>query len=212
MSKPVGYQYKSRIPTLSDNATIEEALSVYHYGVDNWSTEPIPDDSIEGNFRTISNNIIDINSQLSGLTGEYVNLVSQTASPNIITGQSTTTVPVTIKAIVSQTAALQQWQNSSSVSVGSIGTGGNMNIAGYITVGSTTQATTTAANIVIGNAAHKGVVIKAQGSQTANIQEWQNSGGAAISWVTKDGKIYAEGSKVTTEADEGIGSFFLMGA
>jgi hypothetical protein len=212
MSQPVGYQYKSRIPILSDDATIVEALKVYHYGVDNWSTEPIPDDSIEGNFRTINTSITAINSQLSGLTGSYVELVSQTATPNIITGQSTTTVPVTIKAIVSQTAALQQWQNSSSVSVGSIGTGGNMNIAGYITVGSTTQATTTAANIVIGNAAHKGVVIKAQGSQTANIQEWQNSGGAAISWVTKDGKIYAEGSKVTTEADEGIGSFFLMGA
>lgn len=198
MSQPVGFQYKSRIPTLSDDATIVEALRVYHYGVDNYSTEPIPNDSIEGNFRTLNTAVAALQSALSGLGTTYVEQISLTSTPNVITGQSTTTVPLTIRAIDFQTSALQQWQNSSSINVGSIGTGGNLNIAGYITIGSTTQSTTTGVNVVIGNAAHNGVVVRAQASQTANIQEWQNSSGTALSWVNKDGKIFSESSQVLT--------------
>lgn len=200
MSQPVGYQYKSRIPTLSDDATIVEALKVYHYGVDDWSTEPIPDDSIEGNFRSLNEDVATLTSTISALGTTYVEQVSLSASPNIITGQNTTTVPVTIRSIASQTSALQQWQNSSSVNIGSMGTGGNLNIAGYITVGSTTQSTTTGVNVVLGNASHIGVSIKAQASQTANIQEWQNNAGTAISYVDKDGKIFSESAQVFTTA------------
>lgn len=208
MSQPVGYEYKSRIPTLSDDASIVEALKVYHYGVDDYTTEPIPDDSIEGNFRTLGGYITTLQSQVAGLGSTYVEQVSLSASPNIITGQTTTTVPVTIRAITSQTSALQQWQNSSSVNVGSISTGGFINVAGYATIGSTTQSTTIGVNVVVGNAAHNGIVIKAQSSQTANMQEWQDNSGTAISWVDKNGLIYSQGSEVGA----GPGSFFLMGA
>ena len=207
MSEEVGYEYKSRISTLSDDATIVEALKVYHYGVDNWTTEPIPDDSIEGNFRSLNDDVTTINAALSALGTTYLEQVSLTATPNVVTGQSVATVPITLRAIASQTAALQQWQNSSSVNVGSVSTGGFTNIAGYLTVGSTTQATTTGVNIVVSNAAHKGIVIKAQAAQTENLQEWQDNSGTAISWVDPDGKIYSSGDEVSG----GVGSFFLMG-
>lgn len=208
MSQPVGYQYKSRIPSFSDDASIVEALKVYHYGVDNWTTEPIPDDSIEGNFRTLNTAVSTINSTLSTLAGTYLEQVSVSASPNIITGQTTTTIPLTIRAISSQTSPLQQWQNSSSTNVGSISTGGYINFAGYVTVGSTTQASTVGIQIEIINASHKGVVVKAQSSQTGNLQEWQDNTGTAISWVDKDGRIYYRGDEISG----GPGSFFLMGA
>ena len=208
MSQPVGYQYKSRIPSFSDDASIVEALKVYHYGVDNWTTEPIPNDSIEGNFRTLNTAVSTINSTLSTLAGTYLEQVSVSASPNIITGQTTTTIPLTIRAISSQTSPLQQWQNSSSTNVGSISTGGYINFAGYVTVGSTTQASTVGIQIEIINAAHKGVVVKAQSSQTGNLQEWQDNTGTAISWVDKDGRIYYRGDEISG----GPGSFFLMGA
>ena len=201
MSQPVGFQYKSRIPTLSDDATIVEALKVYHYGVDNYSTEPIPDDSIEGNFRTFGTAITALQSAVSGLGTTYVEQVSLTATPNVVTGQSTTTTPLTIRSITSQTSPLQQWQNSSSVNVGSVGTSGNMNLAGYLTLGTTTQATTIGLNVVTGNAAHNGIVVKAQTSQTANIQEWQNSSGTAIALVDKDGKIFSNQSETVNLAD-----------
>lgn len=211
MSQPVGYEYKSRIPSFSDDASIVEALKVYHYGIDNWTTEPIPDDSIEGNFRTLHTDVASIQSQLSSLN--YVQLVSQTASPNVVTGQSTTTVPITLRAITSQTAALQQWQNSSSVNVGSVSTGGFANFAGYVTVGTTTQSTTTGVNIVLGNAAHKGIVVKGQVSQTANLQEWQDSSGTVVANVAANGRMYINGQEVVSGVAEGsINSFFLIGA
>lgn len=200
MSQPVGFQFKSRMPSLSDDATIVEALKVYHYGVDDYSTETIPDDSIEGNFRTLSTAITSLQSAVSGLGTTYVEQVSLTASPNILTGQSVATVPLTIRAITSQTSSLQQWQNSSSVNVGSVSTGGFLNIAGYITVGSTTQSTTTGVNVVVGNATHKGITVRAQTSQTANIQEWQNSGGTEMAWVDKDGKVFSQSAQVFTTA------------
>lgn len=207
MSQPVGYQYKSRIPSFSDDASIVEALKVYHYGVDNWTTEPIPDDSIEGNFRTLHDEVDTINGVIAGLGSTYVEQVSSSATPNVITAQGTTTVPITIRAVTSQTAALQQWQNSASTVVGSISTGGFINLAGYATIGSTTQASTVGVQVEIINSGHKGIVIKAQSSQTANLQEWQNNSGTAVSWVDKDGRIYYNGD----ELGSGIGSFFLMG-
>lgn len=208
MSQPVGYQYLSRIPSLSDDASIVEALKVYHYGVDNWTTEPIPDNSIEGNFRTLHNDIDSINSIISGLGSTYIEQVSSSATPNVIVGQSTATVPLTLRAIASQTAALQQWQNSASVGVGAVSAGGFVNFAGYITVGSTTQSTTTGVNVILANAAHKGITIRAQSSQTGNLQEWQDNAGTAISWVDQDGRFYYRGD----ELSGGPGSFFLMGA
>ena len=207
MSQPVGYQYKSRIPSFSDDASIVEALKVYHYGVDDWTTEPIPDDSIEGNFRILHNDVSTINGILSGLANTYIEQISSSTTPNVITAQSITTIPLTIRSIASQTSALLQWQNSASVSIGSVSSGGFANFAGYVTVGSTIQSTTTGVNIVLANAAHKGITIRAQSSQTANLQEWQDNSGVTVSWVDKDGRIYYNGD----ELGSGIGSFFLMG-
>lgn len=208
MSQPVGYQYKSRIPTLSDDASIVEALMVYHYGVDNYTTQPIPDDSIEGNFRTLHNEVDTINSFISNLGITYVEQVSLAASPNIITAQNTTTTPLTIRGISSQTSPLLEIQSSSSANIGSITTAGNMNLQGYVTVGSTTQSTTTGINVVIGNASHKGIVVKAQTSQTENLQEWQDSsetilanvsasGGFSVASLTSLGNISASGGTFT---------------
>jgi len=200
MSQSVGFQYKSRIPTLSDDATIVEALKVYHYGVDDYSTESIPDDSIEGNFRTLGTAITSLQSSIIGLGTTYLEQVSLSATPNVVTSQSTTTVPLTIRSITSQTSPLQQWQNSSSVNVGSVGTSGNMILSGYLTLGTTTQSTTIGLNVVTGNAAHNGIVVRAQASQAANIQEWQSSSGTAIAWVDKDGKLFSESAQVFTTA------------
>lgn len=189
MSQSVGFQYKSRIPSFSDDASIVEALKVYHYGVDDYTTQPIPDDSIEGNFRTLNTAITNLASQIT--PENYVRTVSQTSTPNVITAQSTTTVPITLRAIASQTSALQQWQNNSSVNVGSVSTGGFMNLAGYITVGSTTQSTTTGINIVLANSAHRGITVRGQSGQTANLQEWQNNSGTVLASVSSAGNISA---------------------
>ncbi len=207
MSQPVGSQYKSRIPSLGDDSSIEEALRVYHYGVDNYSSQPIPDDSIEGNFRKLDVRLTSAESSLSGLGNIYIEQVSQSASANTIIAQTTTTVPLTIRAISSQTSNLQEWKNSSLTNIATMSTGGTFTLAGYAAIGSTTVPTTTAVTVSIANPGHKGITVRASGSQTAKIQEWQDSSGNPISWVDERGILFSAGDEVGS----GTGSFFLIG-
>lgn len=208
MSQLIGQNFKTRIPQFSDDASIEEALKVYHYGVDNYTVESIPDDSIEGNFRSLDSRIDILESLVSGIEGGLVKFISQSATPNIITGETTTTIPLTVRAIASQTVSLQQWQNSSNTAVASLSVAGYFSTAGYMSVGSMTPATNTALNINIINPSNKGIVIKAASAQTGNIQEWQNNTATTISWVDAQGTIYSRG----TEVGDGQNPFLLMGA
>lgn len=207
MSQSVGSTYKSLIPTLSDNATIEEALRVYHYGTDNWVIgNPIPDDSIEGNFVSLATDIATINSTLGSLN--YVRFTSATASPNVIIPEANTGVPLTLRGASGQTGNILQIQNSSSTNLAVVFADGAAALQ-YVAVGSTTKTTTTALNVTVANAAHKGATIKGASSQTGNLQEWQDSTGAALAWVTSAGKIYTNGGEEV--GSNVLSSFLLMG-
>ena len=208
MSQPVGLNYKSRIPQFSDDASIEEALKVYHYGVDNYTSQPIPNDSIEGNFRTLNDRVSAAESAIAGLGATYVEQVSASATPNIITPQTTTTVPLTIRGTGIQTGNLQQWQTSASANVSVIFSDGSSAFNGYLTVGGSFRSSSTAVDIRLASGSHKGITVRASSPQTANLQEWQDSSGNAISWIDKDGRMYSNGDEVVG----GPGSFFLMGA
>jgi hypothetical protein len=197
MSQSVGLNFKSRIPQFSDDASIEEALKVYHYGVDNYSTQPIPNDSIEGNFRSLDDRLIVVEDALDNLSVTFIEATSPSSSPNTIIPENSSTIPLTIKGVSSQTANLQQWQDNSSTNLAVVFSNGAASFAGYISIGSVAQSTTVANPITIGDAAHKGITIRSASDQSANIQEWQNSSGTAMSWVTADGKIYQQGNEIT---------------
>lgn len=207
MSQTVGQIFKSRIPTLGDDASIQEALRVYHYGVDNYSTQPIPNDSIEGNFRSIDTRITTIEDTISSAIASYITRISSSSSPNIITAQNATTIPLTVRAIASQTSSLQQWQNSSNISVASMSTAGSLGIAGYLSLGSTTISSTTSLNINIINSSHNGIIVKSSSGQSASLQEWQDSYGNVLSWVNSNGEVYSMGAQVQT-----VDPFLLMGS
>ncbi len=211
MSQIVGQTYKSRIPTFGDDASIEEALRVYHYGVDNYTTQTIPDDSIEGNFRGLNTRVTTVESSISTFSADFLRRVSLSASPNIITAQSTSTTPLVVRAIASQTSSLQQWQNSSNAAVASISTGGTLSISGYASIGSMSPVSTTALNLVISSPSHKGLSIRSSSSQTGNLQEWQDSSGTAISWVDSAGEIFINGQNLR-DINYGFDDFLLMGA
>lgn len=189
MSQLIGQNFKTKIPTFSDDASIEEALKVYHYGVDNYTVQPIPNDSIEGNFRSIDTRLGIVESTLSGNLSTLISRTSPSLSPNKIIGQNTTTVPLTITAIASQSVPLQQWQNSSNTNIAIISTGGSISLASYLSVGSISVPTTVAASINILNSSHTGMIIKAANSQSANLQEWQNSSGVAVASITASGNL-----------------------
>jgi hypothetical protein len=212
MSQSVGLNFKSRIPQFSDDASIEEALKVYHYGVDNYSTQPIPNDSIEGNFRSLDDRLIVVEDALDNLAVTFIEATSSSSSPNTITPENSSTIPLTIKGVSSQTANLQQWQDNSSTNLAVVFSNGAASFGGYVSVGATAQSTTTANSITIGNAAHKGITVKAASSQSANVQEWQDSSGTAMSWVTADGKIYQQGTQVGSGSGDLTSNFLLMGS
>lgn len=210
MSQSVGSTYKSLIPSLSDDATIEEALRVYHYGTDNWTIgNPIPNDSIEGNFVTVYTTIAGLSATVSALGTTYVALTSATATPNVIVPQANTGVPLTLRGLAGQTGNALQVQNSSSTNLAIVFADGAAAVQ-YLAVGSTTKSTTTALSVTVANAAHKGATVKAAASQTGNLQEWQNSSGTALSWVDKDGRLFVEGTDVATLVG-GYSDFLLMG-
>ena len=205
MSQSVGVTYKTLIPSFSDDASIVEALRLYHYGIANYSGQPIPLQSIEGRFYNFDTRITTLETTLSST---YVEQVSASATPNIITPQDAATIPLTIRGAALQSADLQQWQTSASAVITKITSAGIIATSGYISIGDITPTTTTAAKIAITNATDKGITVKAATSQTANLQEWQDSSGTAVSWVNKDGQIFSQGQEVGNSA----AIFFLMGA
>lgn len=198
MSQIVGSTFRSRIPTFNDDASIEEALRVYHYGVDNYSTQPIPDDSIEGNFRTLT-------TSLNTLDAASIKRISLTSAPNIITPQATNVVPLTIKAVAAQTTPLQIWQNSSSSPVSQITVSGSMFLANTLAVGLSTISESSYLFVNQISNSIKGIEVKAASASTVNLQEWQNNSGTPISWVDNKGNIYINGTDIISNA------FLLMG-
>jgi hypothetical protein len=194
LSQIVGSTFRSRIPTFNDDASIEEALRVYHYGVDNYSTQAIPNDSIEGNFRTLTTN-------LGVLDAAAVKRVSLTSAPNIITAQATNVVPITVKAIAAQTTPLQIWQNSSSTVVAQITTVGSMFLSSTLAIGSSTVSADSYLFVNQISSNIKGVVVKAATGSTANLQEWQDSSSNTMSWIDPDGNFYTNKSVYVQGSD-----------
>lgn len=193
MSQEIGLNFKTRIPTFGDDASIEEALKVYHYGVDNYTIGDADPKSIEGHFKSLDERLDTVETLVSGgLTG-FVRTISLSSSPNIITSQTISTIPITVRAIASQTSALQEWQNSSSSTVAKVSAGGYITTLSYFGVGTLTETSSIAANINIIGSSHKGIVVKGSPGQTGNFQEWQNSSGTSLATIFSEGSLSSSG-------------------
>ena len=115
---------------------------------------------------------------------------------------STTNVVATIRGAASQTANLQEWQDSAGAvlaritSTGTIsGTNGLSATGGSIT-GINSQANSIGSAIsgvnwavTAGGATLIPIVAKGAASQTANLQEWQNSAGTVLARIRNDGVV-----------------------
>jgi hypothetical protein len=139
--------------------------------------------------------------------GSYINL---TASGTILVGtQSTTIVPITVRGLASQTANLQEWQNSSGTANAAISSSGD-----YLALNGTLLRASTAsvygslqlqdggtnqtilnpytAGLLINNSGVTGMtVVRVRGAsgQTANLQEWQNSSGTVLASISAAGNL-----------------------
>lgn len=198
MSQPIGLNFRSRIPTFSDDASIEEALKVYHYGVDNYSSQAIPTDSIEGHFTALENRIAATEFSISQLSEIFIEEVSSATDPNEITPANSSIVPLSIRGAASQTAPLQRWQSNSSVNLATLFANGGASFANYVSIGDIAQAVSNALNIQVGNSSHIGIVVKAASGQSANLQEWQSSAGSVLARVSSTGTMFSNNVQVVT--------------
>jgi len=110
-------------------------------------------------------------------------------------------VTVGVRGAASQTANLQEWQNSAGTAVAVVGNTGTIrsSIFANLTPSLTYIATNydnSGVGIVITNSAYKGLVIRGVASQSANLQEWQNSSGFGVLTVSANGNIVLGNSNV----------------
>lgn len=142
-----------------------------------------------GWFDRVYTNLLQDNST----NGPYIDLSSTRLT---ILPQNTGHVPLTVKAIASQTANLQEWQNSAGTVLASV----NKNGEGFFSIKLSVQGDFGAAlNVNPYTASQTGLIIRGYASQTANLQEWQNSSGTVLARVDSTGIV--RGDRVLTLND-----------
>jgi hypothetical protein len=125
----------------------------------------------------------------------------QAYSQLIIQTNSATRNGLVIKAASSQTANLQEWQNNSGTVLASIDPNGQIRTPQILNTASFNnsrlQMTSTGSLFDVGVASNVALRVRGAASQTANLQEWQNSGGTVLA------KVDSSGSMFTTTATAG---------
>ena len=135
-------------------------------------------------------------------TGSLVFGTSPTINTATVTTPSAASIPLITKGALSQTASLQEWHNSAGTVLTSVDKDGYLqtprlvitNGGNIIDSASTTPYFGFGSNQIIiyaRNAAYKPLVIQGAASQTADLQEWQNSAGTVLAKITSAGNITA---------------------
>jgi hypothetical protein len=111
----------------------------------------------------------------------------------------TSSLTLAIRAVASQTGDLQQWQNSSGTNLANMTSGGRFGVSIISNVANTGTFLDTGSNTVTFTqrvAATVGMVVKGAASQTANLQQWQNSAGSVLASISSAGVFNSVGSGV----------------
>jgi hypothetical protein len=131
---------------------------------------------------------------------------------------NTSTKNVVVRAFATQTANMQEWQDSAGGILARVDQNGGVTGA-FLNVGQSANgiasngtyairfnglllnigtAQTTGAQLTVTNATttNVGLVVKAAASQTANLQEWQNSAGTVLAKVNSYGDLYSTGGRI----------------
>ena len=103
--------------------------------------------------------------------------------------------PVVIRGATSQTANLLEFQNSGGTAVTFFNASGGLTATeGVISTaysgGKMTTGTVGYFNATTFNAAVSPIVVRGAASQTADLQQWQNSAGSVLSYIKSDGSLH----------------------
>jgi hypothetical protein len=198
------------------------------------------------------------NSVVAIQIGEYVgntkahvgfNIASASTAAALFSTSGTGTTNLAVRAIASQTANLQEWQNSSGTVISSVTSAGSWNLGSTVNIGGATGTAGSLqffnSGVTIARSANSGLTITTSGSgygggttitntsasgvkltvtgaasQTANLQEWQDSSNTTLASLSASGDLnllggkalYSYGTGDPTTADARWGNFYNNGA
>jgi len=109
-----------------------------------------------------------------------------------VTSLSAGNIGAVIRGAASQSANLQEWQNSGGTVLSRVSSSGQIVSDQQAFFGSGAASISNARfNVATGSSSVIGAVIRGAASQTANLQEWQNSAGTVLALVNASGTIIA---------------------
>jgi hypothetical protein len=169
--------------------------------------------SVGADGRLYVNNTINVAFvQNAAANGPYFSFSSSNITANAL---SSTNIPLIVKGAASQTANLQEWQDTTG-NVAYVSATGSLRVTSFGSVSAGNATITPAGDtgsllILTNTAANKGLVVRGASSQTANLQEWQNSSGTKLAAVTKDAWLEL-GSSTAPAANSGVGGYLYVEA
>ncbi len=165
-------------------------LSTNGSGSLSWSPPSAASISIGSVITGSTNNKILFSSN-SGALNENANLTFDAttfgAPQSIFTTSSASSVPVIAKGASAQSAALQQWQNSTGTVLANVNQDGLFTTAGLLSSSSQSFFGTTSTNgLVAGNVP---LSVSGASGQSADIQQWKNYDGTVLSRIKSTGAL-----------------------
>lgn len=197
-----GADFNLKIPSLTDTANIQEAMMLFHYGIDNYdgTGEPAAQ-SVFGNLRDFDNRIAELEaSEVVALTGTANQI---TASGSV--GNVTVSLPSTIITPGRLTTTTHLSVGGSASFTGNVSLSGSAAILGNTTIGGTlivTGATTNSSNLTVGSGSANFLNVTGSGSFTRqlnalrgiNIFADSTARDAAITSPTAGVEVYLTGA------------------
>jgi len=131
-----------------------------------------------------------------------------TSGGSTITASGAGVIPLIAKGAASQTANLQEWQNSAGTVLAKVNSYGDLySTSGRIFRGSTDLG----ANLnILNEFGSKGIVVRQESGGTANLQEWQNSAGSVRLAVSSYGTLNSYTESIFNNTLNGTGTSVLI--
>jgi hypothetical protein len=123
-----------------------------------------------------------------------------TLGPNLFQTGADANLGLIVRAAASQTANLQEWQFSNASIRARIDSAGGLRTSGTLIAGN--QAGVAIAQMVSypNVAAQIGFIIRGAASQTADLQQWQNSASTVLAKIAASGNIVAGNMAIATSS------------
>lgn len=152
---------------------------------------------IQNGFELHELHNVEISSLVNGNIFAYDSTTQTWKNTNTLQSTSST-IPLVVKGATSQTADLQQWQDSSGNLLGRFHPTAGFLIYGIANINGGLapylNTTTTSFDLFTNIATNKGLIIRGAASQTANLQEWQINNGTVKTSISSDGTFGTTGN------------------